>query len=173
VQPRGQDLLATLWRHVAAKRPATRRRWPWSWGGADRVFTTSGQPLGLVGPWESGQEPRVRRGLDGLWRRVVSGAGTLLIPGDFPVRRPDPVGPGRPGRDQLTWLRVMRERTYPALPRLGLVRPPPWSWPIVGVATRSCWGTSRTTSMGGWGWRARAPLAASGPTDGGSPARTC
>jgi len=122
---RGQDLLASLWRQVEDKSPATRSRWPWTWVGDDRVFKKSGQHLGLVGTWYSGQEHRVRRGIDGLLRLVVIGAGTLLIPVDFRVRRPDPLGPGRPCRDKLTWLQVMLDRTYTALQRLGLALPAP------------------------------------------------
>jgi hypothetical protein len=41
VQPwprRSQDFLVRLWHHVEAKSPATRRRWPWTWVGDDRVF---------------------------------------------------------------------------------------------------------------------------------------
>src|SRR6266850_243255 len=95
-QHRGQDLLATLWRQVEDKSPATRSRWPWTWVGDDSVFKKYGLQLGLVGTWYSGQEHRFRRGIDGLLRLVVIGAGTLLIPVDFSVRRPDPLGPGRP-----------------------------------------------------------------------------
>jgi hypothetical protein len=49
----------------------------------------------------------------------------MLIPVDCSVRRPDPVGPGRPCRDQLTWGQVMLARTYTAWPRLGLALPAP------------------------------------------------
>src|SRR6266404_298815 len=122
---RGQDLLASLWRQVEDKSPATRSRWPWTWVGDDSVFKKSGQHLGLVGTWYSGQEHRVRRGIDGLLRLVVIGAGTPLIPVDFRVRRPDPLGPGRPCRDKLTWLQVMLDRTYTALQRLELALPAP------------------------------------------------
>ena len=64
---------------------------------------------------------------------MVSGAGTLVLPVDCTVRRPDPVGPGRPWRDQLTWLQVMLDRTWSALPRLGLALPAP-----LVVADRWC-----------------------------------
>jgi hypothetical protein len=93
--------------------------------GDDSVFKQYGQHLGLVGTWYSGQAHRVRRGIDGLLRLVVIGEGKLLIPVDFRVRRPDPLGPGRPCRDQLTWLQVMLDRTYTALQRLGLALPAP------------------------------------------------
>ena len=56
-----------------------------------------------------------------------------MIPVDFTVRRPDPVGPGRPCRDKLTWLQVMLDRTYTALQRLGLALPAP-----LVVADRWC-----------------------------------
>jgi len=42
---------------------------------------------------------------------VVSGEGKRVVPVDFVVRRPNPVGPGRPCRDQVTWLQVMLDRT--------------------------------------------------------------
>jgi hypothetical protein len=92
LQHRGQDLLATLWRQVEDKSPAARSRWQWTWVGDDSVFKKYGQQLGLVGTWYSGQEHRVRRGIDGLLRLVVIGEGKLVIPVDFTVRRPDPVG---------------------------------------------------------------------------------
>jgi len=56
-------------------------------------------------------------GSDGLLLSVVIGDGKLVIPVDFEVRRPDSVGPGGPCRDKLTWLRVMLDRTWVALPR--------------------------------------------------------
>jgi len=81
------------------------------------VFKKSGQRLGLVGTWYSGQEHRVRLGIDGLLLVVVIGDGKLVVPVDFAVRRPDPVGGGRPCYDKLTWLRVMLDRTWEALRR--------------------------------------------------------
>jgi hypothetical protein len=51
LQHRGQDLLATLWRQVEEKSPATRSRWQWTWVGDDSIVKTYGQPLGLVGTW--------------------------------------------------------------------------------------------------------------------------
>jgi hypothetical protein len=99
------------WSQVEDKRPAPRRRGQWPWGGDDRVLKPSGQPLGRVGPWSSGQEHRGRRGIDGLRRGVVSGTGTLVVPVDVAGRRPDPVGASRPCRAQPTWLPVRLERT--------------------------------------------------------------
>jgi hypothetical protein len=125
LQHRGQDLLASLWRQVEDKSLATRSRWPWTWVCDDSVFKKYGQHLGLVGTWYSGPEHRVRCGIDGLLLLVVIGAGKLLIPGDFSMRRPDPLGPGRPCHDKLTWLQVMLDRTYTALQRLGLALPAP------------------------------------------------
>jgi hypothetical protein len=83
--------------------------------GDDSGFKKSGPQLGLVGTWYRGQEHRVRLGIDGLLLVVVIGEGKLVVPVDFVVRRPDPVGPSRPCRDQLTWLQVMLDRTWAVL----------------------------------------------------------
>jgi hypothetical protein len=125
LQRLGQELLVTLWRQVEGKRPATRSRWPWTWVGEESVFKKSGQHVGRVGTWWSGQEPRVRRGIDGLRLVVVIGNGTRVIAVDCALRRPDPVGPARPCRDQLTWRQVMLERTWVALQRRRLPLPVP------------------------------------------------
>lgn len=113
----GQALLVRLWQHVQDKSPATRSRWQWTWVGDDSLFKKYGQQLGLVGTWWSGQEHRVRLGIDGLLLLVVIGDGKLVVPVDFVVRRPDPAGLGRPCRDKLTWLQVMLDRTWAALQR--------------------------------------------------------
>lgn len=128
---RGPDLLATLWRHVEDTSPATRSRWPWTWVGDESLFQKYGPRRGRVGTGWSGQEHRVRLGIDGLLRVVVIGEGTLVIPVDFTVRRPDPVGPGAPCRDTRTWVHGMLERTWAALQRLRLRRPAP----LVGAAS--------------------------------------
>jgi hypothetical protein len=109
--------------------------------GDDSVFKKDGQQLGMVGIWYSSQEHRIRRGINGLLLLVVIGEGKLLIPVDFSVRRPDPMGPGRSCRDKLTWLQVML--VGPILPCSGWDwhRQPLWSWPIVGLTIRSCWRT--------------------------------
>lgn len=125
LQHRGQDLLATLWHRVEDKSPATRSRWQWTWVGDDSVFKKSGQHLGLVGAWYSGQEHRVRLGIDGLLLVVVIGEGKLVLPVDFTVRRPDPTGPGGPCRDKRTWLHVMLDRTWAARQRLRRQLPAP------------------------------------------------
>jgi hypothetical protein len=109
--------LIRLWQQVADKSPATQSRWQWTWVADDSVFKKAGQQLGLVGTWYSGQEHRVRLGIDGLLLVVVIGDGKLVIPVDFVIRRPDPVGPGRPCRDKLTWLQVMLDRTWTVLQR--------------------------------------------------------
>jgi hypothetical protein len=93
--------------------------------GDDSLFQKAGQQLGLVGTWWSGQEHRVRRGIDGLLLVVVIGEGKLVSPVDFTVRRPEPVGPGRPCRDKLTWLQVMLDRTWAAIQRRCRQLPPP------------------------------------------------
>lgn len=121
----GQDLLVRLWRQVGAKSPATRRRWPWTWVGDDSLVKKYGRQLGLGGAGWSGQEPRVRLGIDGVRLIVVIGEGQLVVPVDVAVRRPNPAGPGGPCRDQLTWLQVMLDRTWAAVPRRCRWRPPP------------------------------------------------
>jgi hypothetical protein len=121
----GQDVLVRLWRHVEAKSPATRSRWQWTWVGDDTLFGKYGRQLGLVGLGWSGQEQRVRLGIDGLLLVVVIGEGKLVVPVDFAVRRPDPRGPGGPCRDKLTWLQVMLDRTWAALHRRCRRLPPP------------------------------------------------
>jgi hypothetical protein len=125
LQQLGRGLLVRLWRHVEGKSPATRSRWQWTWVGDDRVFKKHGRHLGLVGIWYSGQEHRVRLGIDGLLLLVVIGEGKLVIPVDFAVRRPDPEGFGRPCRDKLTWWQVMLDRTWAALQRRCPHLPPP------------------------------------------------
>jgi hypothetical protein len=76
---------------------------------------------------------------------VVSGDGRLVIPVDVTVRRPDPEGPGR---DQLPWRPVMRDRPWAALQRRRLQWPPP-----LVVADRWCAGS---------GWLAPVALQAQG-----------
>jgi hypothetical protein len=125
LQRLGQELLVRLWRHVADKSAATRSRWQWTWVGDDSLFKKYGRQLGLVTLGWSGQEQRVRLGIDGLVLVVVIGEGKLVIPVDFAVRRPNPVGPGRPCRDKLTWLQVMLDRTWAALHRRCRRLPPP------------------------------------------------
>ena len=116
----GQDVLVRLWRHVEAKSPATRSRWQWTWVGDDTLFGKYGRQLGLVGLGWSGQEQRVRLEISGLLLIVVIGEGKLVVPVDFTVRRPAPLGLGRPCRDKLIWLQVVLEQflfshaSYPA-----------------------------------------------------------
>lgn len=123
--PRGRGLWVRLWRHGEGQSPAPRRRWPWTWGGDASVFNQPGRQLGVVGLWDRGQAHRVRLGLEGLGLLVVMGEGKLVIPGDFAVRRPAPARCGRPCRATLTWLQVMLDRTWAALPRRCPPRPPP------------------------------------------------
>lgn len=125
LQRLGRELLVTLWRQVEDKSPATRSRWQWTWVGDDRVFKKAGQRLGLGGTWWSGQEHRVRQGIDGLLLVGVIGNGKLVIPVDCTIRRPHPAGPGRPCHDKLTWLPGMLERTWEALQRRRRPLPAP------------------------------------------------
>ena len=90
----GLEVLVPLWRHAATKSEATRSRWQWTWVGDDSVFKKYGDQLGLVGTWWSGQEHRVLSGIDGVLLVVVIGDGKLVVPVDFAIRRPDPMGPG-------------------------------------------------------------------------------
>src|SRR2546427_10149248 len=103
----GLEVLEPIWRHVQAKSPATQSRWQWTWVWDDSVFHKYGAQLGLVGRWWSGQQKRVLSGIDGLLLLVVVGEGRLIVPVDFAIRRPDPVGPGGPCRAKLTWARLM------------------------------------------------------------------
>jgi hypothetical protein len=121
----GREVLASLWRHVAHKSPATQSRWQWTWALDDSVFKKYGTPLRLVGTWWSGQHKRVLAGLDGLLLVVVIGDGKLVVPVDFAIRRPDPVGPGAPCWDKRRWARTMLDERLAAFARHGLVVPPP------------------------------------------------
>src|SRR5439155_17775842 len=121
----GLEVVEPLWRHVASKSPATQSRWQWTWVFDDSVFRKYGEQLGLVGTWWSGQHKRVLTGIDGLLLVVVIGDGRLVVPVDFVIRRPDPVGPGAPCRDKLTWARMMLDERLAALARRGLQLPPP------------------------------------------------
>jgi hypothetical protein len=125
LQRLGQEVLVRLWRHIEPKSLATRSRWQWTWAGDDSLFKKYGQQLGLGGLSWSGQEHRVRLGIDGLLLIVVIGEGKLVVPVDFEVRRPDPIGPGGPCRDNLTWLQVMLDRSWAALHRRCRRLPPP------------------------------------------------
>jgi DDE superfamily endonuclease len=121
----GLEILVSLWRHVETKSPATQSRWQWTWAIDDSVFKKYGQQLSIVGRWWSGQHKRVLAGIDGLLLVVVVGDGNLVVPVDFAIRRPDPVGPGAPCRDKLCWARTMLDERLAALQRRGLTLPSP------------------------------------------------
>jgi hypothetical protein len=121
----GLEVLEPLWRHVQDKSPATQSRWQWTWVWDDSVFQKYGAQLGLVGRWWSGQQKRVLSGIDGLLLLVVVGEGRLIVPVDFAIRRPDPVGPGAPCRDKLHWARLMLDERLAAFRRRGLALPAP------------------------------------------------
>jgi hypothetical protein len=89
------------------------------------VFKKYGQQLGLVGRWWSGQEHRVLAGIDGVLLIVVIGEGKLVVPVDFAIRRPDPIGPGAPCRDKLRWVQSMLDRRLAAFRRRGVDLPTP------------------------------------------------
>jgi hypothetical protein len=121
----GLEVLVPLWRHIADKSEATQSRWQWTWAVDDSVFHKYGEQLGLVGHWWSGQQHRVLAGIDGLLLVVVIGDGKLVVPVDFAVRRPDPVGAGGPCRDKLSWAREMIDARLLALSQRGLHLPAP------------------------------------------------
>jgi hypothetical protein len=121
----GLEVLVTLWRHVETKSPATQSRWQWTWATDDSVFHKYGEQWSLVGRWWSGQQHRVLSGIDGLLVVVVIGDGKLVVPVDFAIRRPDPVGTGAPCRDNLRWTRTMMDERLAAFRRRGLKLPPP------------------------------------------------
>jgi len=121
----GQEVLEPIWRHVHDKSPATQSRWQWTWVWDDSVFHKYGAQLGLVGRWWSGQQKRVLSGIDGLLLLVVVGEGRLIVPVDFAIRRPDPVGSGAPCRDKLRWARLMLDERLAAFRRRGVVLPAP------------------------------------------------
>ena len=121
----GLEVLEPIWRHVQDKSPATQSRWQWTWVWDDSVFHKYGEQLQLVGRWWSGQQKRVLSGIDGLLLLVVVGEGRLIVPVDFAIRRPDPLGPGAPCRDKLTWARVMLDERLAAFGRRGLELPAP------------------------------------------------
>ena len=133
----GLAVLVPLWRQVATKSAATQSRWQWTWATDDSVFHKYGEQLGLVGRWWSGQHHRVLSGIDGLLLVVVIGDGKLVVPVDFAIRRPDPIGAGAPCQDKLSWARTMIDDRLAALRNRGLALPPRSSLAIVGLATRS------------------------------------
>jgi len=56
---------------------------------------------------------------------VVIGDGTLVVPVDCAVRKPNPTGPGRRCRTTLGWAQGMLDETLAALGRRGLALPVP------------------------------------------------
>ena len=129
----GLDVLAPLWRHVESMSAATRSRWQWTWVWDDSVCRKYGQAFALVSNWYSGQHQRVVSGIDGVLLIVVIGDGTLVVPVDFAVRRPDPKGPGARSRNKLAWAEVMLDQGQAALARRGLHLPHP-----IAAADRWC-----------------------------------
>jgi hypothetical protein len=121
----GVEVLEPLWRDAASKSAATQSRWQWTWVADDSVFKKYGKQLGLVGTWWSGQEHRVLTGIDGVLLVVVIGEGKLVVPVDFAIRRPDPIGPGAPCRDKLHWVQSMLDGRVAAFRRRGVDLPPP------------------------------------------------
>jgi hypothetical protein len=121
----GQDILVSLWRHTSSMREATRSRWQWTWVLDDSVFRTYGGTRELVGTWWSGPHKRVVDGMDGVLLLVVMGDGTLVVPVDLAVRRPNPTGPGRRCRTKRGWAQGRLDETLAAWRRRGLALPVP------------------------------------------------
>src|SRR3989442_5469594 len=121
----GLKVLLPLWRHTASESTATRSRRKWTWVADDSVFKKYGDQLSLVGTWWSGKEHRVLAGIDGVLLVVVIGDGKLVVPVDFAIRRPDPIGPGAPCRDKLHWVQVLLDERVGAFRRRGVELPPP------------------------------------------------
>lgn len=113
------------WRQVQDQSPATHSRWQWTWVADDAVFNKYGQQWGLVGLWWSGQDKRVRPGIDGVLLVVVIGDGQLVVPVDVAIRRPDPKGPGGHCRDQLCGVQTRLDARLAARERRGLNLPAP------------------------------------------------
>ena len=125
LRTRAQDILVPLWRRVESMRPATQSRWQWTWVWDDAVLRKYGQDFALVGTWYRGQHKRVVSGIDGVLLLVVMGDGTLVVPVDFAVRRPDPTGPGARCRNKRAWAQVRLDQHLAALTRRGLRLPAP------------------------------------------------
>jgi hypothetical protein len=121
----GQEVLGSLWRHIATRSDATRSRWQWTWVLDDSVCRKYSSTRELVGTWWSGQHKRVVDGVDGVLLLVVIGDGKLVVPVDFAVRRSNPNGPGWRCRTKLGWAQVMLDQSLAALCRRGLPLPAP------------------------------------------------
>jgi hypothetical protein len=147
----GQDILSALWRHIEAMSEATHSRWPWTWIIDDSVFRKYGQTLEVVGHGYSGPYHRVVSGIDGVLVLVVIGDGTLVVPVDFAVRRPDPQGPGARCRNKLEGTQIMLDQTLAAFARRGLRLPAPLaaadSWFSDSTLMRHVSGTQQGTLL--------------------------
>jgi hypothetical protein len=148
LQRLGREIVETLWARIEQMSAATRSRWQMTWVADDSVFRKHGAKLRLVGSWYSGQEKRAVLGVDGLLLMVVFGDGKLAVPVDFAVRRPDPVGPGRPSKGKVEWLETMLRRSVGALEVRGLHLCPP-----IVVADAQVWELVLDGDSQGTRWR--------------------
>jgi hypothetical protein len=121
----GLEILVSMWRHTQDKSASTRSRWQWRWIVDDAVFRKYGRQFGLVGTWDSGQFKRTVPGIDGVLLLVVLGDGTLIIPVDFAIRRPNPKGPGRRCQDKLSLTQSLLDECLAAFAKRGLQLPTP------------------------------------------------
>ncbi len=118
-------MLLSMWRHTQDQSASTQSRWQWRWIVGNAVFRTYGRHFRLVGRWWSGQFTHPVAGIDGVLVLVVLGDGTLIIPLDFAMRRPNPTGPGRRCQDKLNLTRSMLDERLAACAKRGLTLPPP------------------------------------------------
>jgi len=146
----GLEVREPLWRPGQDKSPAPQSRWQGPWVGDDSVFHKYGEQLRVVGRGWSGQQKRVLAGIAGLLLLGVVGAGRLGGPGDVAMRRPEPVGPGAPCRETLTWARVMRDERLAALRRRGLAWPAPLGGADSGFGDAKRMQHGREAPQGTW-----------------------
>jgi hypothetical protein len=121
----GLEMLIAIWRHTQANSASTHRRGQWRWIVDDSVFRKYGTQLGLVGTWDSGQFKRTVPGIDGVLLLVVIGDGKLIIPLDFAIRRPNPIGPGRRCHNKLDLTQRMLDERLAAFAKRGGTLPAP------------------------------------------------
>ena len=135
----GQELLVTLWRHVEEQESRHPQSLAMDLGG---LMTASSRnlvsSLGLVGTWWSGQEHRVRLGIDGLLLVVVIGDGQTGHPGGLHRAPPRPGGArsALPRQADVAAGHAGSDLGRLAAAGLGGCQPL-WSSPIAGLATRS------------------------------------
>ena len=104
--------------------------------GTTRCFANTGKTWSLLARGTVANISVVT-GIDGVLLLVVLGEGTLVVPVDFAVRRPDPKGPGARCRSKLGWSASDARRVSRPCADAAWSCPHRWWWLIVGSATRS------------------------------------